>query len=68
MKLPVLSGLEIIKILVKHGYYIHNQKGSHVHLRHATRQPLTVPRHSEVARGTLKAIIDAAGLNIEDFI
>ncbi len=37
MKLPVLSGMKIIKVLSKHGYYIHDQKGSHVHMRHATK-------------------------------
>ncbi len=68
MKLPVLSGIEVIKILQKHGYYIHDQKGSHIHLRHATKPPLTVPNHKEVSRGTLKAIIEAAGLAREDFV
>ena len=67
MKLPVLSGMKIIKVLSKHGYYIHDQKGSHVHMRHATKPPLTVPNHKEVDRGTLKAIIEAAQLQREDF-
>ena len=68
MKLPVLSGVEVIKLLVKHGYYIHNQKGSHIHLRHASKPPLTVPNHKEISRGTLKAIMDAAGFTREDFL
>ena len=67
MKLPVLSGFKVVKILSKHGYYIHNQRGSHIHLRHSTKPPLTVPNHDELDRGTLKAIIIAAGLRIEDF-
>ncbi len=67
MKLPVLSARDVVKVLSKHGYYIHNQKGSHIHLRHATLPPLTVPNHGEIAKGTLKAIIEAAGLSIEDF-
>ncbi len=67
MKLPVLSSKEVLKILHKHGYYVHNQKGSHIHLRHADWQPLTVPNHQEIARGTLKAIIAASGLKVEDF-
>lgn len=68
MKLPVLSAKEVLKVLQKHSYYIHNQKGSHIHLRHPTQPPLTVPNHKEIARGTLKAIIEATGLNQEDFI
>ncbi len=68
MKLPVLSAREVIKALAKHGYYIHNQKGSHIHLRHVTKPPLTVPNHGELSRGTLKEIISVAGLQVEDFL
>lgn len=68
MKLPILSAREVIKILCKRGYYVHNQKGSHIHLRHPTRLPLTVPNHHEIARGTLKAIINDSGLELTDFI
>lgn len=67
MKLPVLSGKDVLKILAKHGYVVHNQRGSHVHLRHSTKPPLTVPLHSEISHGTLKAIIEASGLSREDF-
>lgn len=66
-KLPVISGKELIKILVKKGYYIRDQKGSHVHLRHATKSPLTVPNHKVIAKGTLKEIIKSAELKPEDF-
>ena len=66
-KLPLLSGKQVIKILQKIGYYIRNQKGSHVHLRHPIRPPLTIPNHREVARGTLREIIKQAGLSNDDF-
>jgi len=68
MRLPVLSGKEVIKALSKLGYYVRDQKGSHVHLRHPSRKPLTVPNHPEVAKGTLSAIIKEAGLTIEEFM
>lgn len=67
-RLPVLSGREVVKALSKIGYYVRDQKGSHVHLRHATRLPLTVPMHDEIARGTLRAIIRDAGLTGEEFL
>jgi predicted RNA binding protein YcfA (HicA-like mRNA interferase family) len=54
-KLPILSGKQVIKILQKIGYYIRDQKGSHVHLRHPIRPPLTIPNHREVARAELSA-------------
>ena len=67
-KLPVLSGVKVIKALTRFGYHVTDQKGSHVHLKHPTRKPLTVPNHKEVARGTLKRIINDAGLTIEAFL
>ena len=67
-RLPVLSGREVVKALSRIGYYVRDQKGSHVHLRHPERPPLTIPMHQEVARGTLRAIIRDAGLTMEDFL
>jgi predicted RNA binding protein YcfA (HicA-like mRNA interferase family) len=67
-KLPVISGKKLIKVLTKLGYYVRDQKGSHVHLRHSIRKPLTVPAHKTIARGTLRAIIRDAGLSIDEFL
>lgn len=66
-KLPVVSGKEAIKALVKLGYWVRGRESSHIHLRHSHRQPLTIPDHKEIARGTLRAIIRAAGLTTEEF-
>ena len=62
-----ISGKELIKILLKKGYWVRDQKGSHVHLRHPINSPLTVPVHKEMAVGTLKAIMKVAELKEEDF-
>ncbi|HLD48786.1 MAG TPA: type II toxin-antitoxin system HicA family toxin [archaeon] len=66
MKLPVVSGKEMLKILLKKGYYIRNQKGSHVHLRHPIKKPLTVPMHDTLDRGTLKQILKDAEISREE--
>ena len=67
-KLPVLSGREIIRALMKLGYYVRGRESSHVHLRHPAKNPLTVPDHKEVARGTLRAIIRQADLSKQEFM
>ena len=67
-KLPILSGKEVVKVLKKLGYMINDQKGSHIHLRHPVRRPLTVPNHPEIARGTLRTIIRDADLTVEKFL
>ena len=68
VKLPILSGKDVIKALGKLGYTINDQKGSHIHLRHPIGRPLTVPNHPEVARGTLRVIIKDADLTVEKFL
>ncbi len=69
-KLPILSGVEIVKVLVKIGYEIDHQTGSHLILRHKEKphRRLTIPKHKEIAKGTLRAIIKQAGLTREEFL
>ena len=63
-KLKVLSGSEVIRIFEKFGFLVSTQKGSHVKLQrvtiHGNKQTLTVPKHDEMDRGTLKAIFNQA--------
>lgn len=64
--LPVVSGRELVQALCRLGYSVRDQKGSHIHLRHPFRRPLTVPDHPEIARGTLRVILRDAGLAAEE--
>lgn len=60
MKLPVLPGREVIKILKKVGFEEKRQKGSHIILAKETEQgkkAVVVPNHKEVDKGTLLEII-----------
>ena len=66
--LPVISGKKLLKVLTKMGYYVRDQKGSHVHLRHPYKMPLTIPNHDPIARGTLRAIIKQLGMSVEEFV
>jgi len=54
--------------LVKLGYRQARQKGSHVRLVCAGRQPVTVPLHDELDRGTLRSIIRTAEISVEEFV
>ena len=59
-KLRVLSGREICKILVEHGFEKVRQKGSHIIMqkkRGNTTVTVPVPDHNEVKMGTLLGII-----------
>ena len=63
-KLKVLSGKEVIGILEELGFFVANQKGSHVKLKRTIEnnisQTLTIPDHTELDKGTLKAIYNQA--------
>ncbi|HAM37940.1 MAG TPA: type II toxin-antitoxin system HicA family toxin [Elusimicrobia bacterium] len=65
-KLPVLSGRELIKILKKVGFEVVRQKGSHVSLQKEQFRTV-VPLHSELAKGTLIAILHQCGISREEF-
>jgi predicted RNA binding protein YcfA (HicA-like mRNA interferase family) len=67
--LPRISGREVVKALLKVGYEQDRQRGSHIILRqvNSPHRRLVVPDHSEVAKGTLRAIIRQAGLTVEEF-
>jgi predicted RNA binding protein YcfA (HicA-like mRNA interferase family) len=64
-KLPVLSGEKLIKILVREGFTVRRQSGSHVVMQKAERV-FAVPLHEELKKWTLNAILKQAGLEIED--
>ncbi|KXG73766.1 hypothetical protein AN618_24640 [Fervidicola ferrireducens] len=65
-KLPVVSGLEVIKALAKAGFYRVSQRGSHVKMRHPGGRIAIIPLHDELAPGTLRSILKQAGLSVEE--
>ncbi len=67
--LPRVSGREVVKALTKVGYAQDRQRGSHIILRQiaSPHRRIVVPDHSEVAKGTLRAIIRQAGLTVDEF-
>ena len=69
-KLPVLSGIKVVKALSGIGYELDHQTGSHMILRHKEEphRRLTVPNHDEIAKGTLLAIIRQSGLTRDEFM
>ena len=66
--LPRISGRECLKVLIKSGFYLKRQEGSHMIVRKDSPfSQLVIPDHKELDRGTLRAIIRQAGLTIEEF-
>ena len=70
MRIPLLSGQEVIKRLKKAGFIATRQKGSHVRLEKFNGEKtikLTVPMHPQIKKGTLNQILKDSEINIEDF-
>ncbi len=62
-RLPRVSGREVVKALAAIGYEFDPQRGSHIVIRQ-TKPPhrrLTIPDHTEVAKGTLRRLFDKPG-------
>jgi len=71
MRLPQISGKELIKILSKCGFRFVRQKGSHVRLENKTNEELikiTIPMHSKLKKGTLSRIIKDSKLSEDEFL
>lgn len=69
-KLSVIKARELLKSLIKLGFYKHHQVGSHIQLKHEDGRRTTIPYHpnQEIRRGTLKAIINDLDMTVEEFI
>lgn len=68
-KLPVVSGKECVKIFEKLGFYIKRQEGSHIILRRDNPfSQVVIPNHKTLDRGTLRAILRQADIDIEEFV
>lgn len=70
-RLPRLTSKRVLKCLLREGFYIHHQTGSHVNLRHLSKPYLhvVIPRHArELAPKTIKSILAQTELTVEDFL
>lgn len=68
-KLPVISGAHAVKAFCRAGWHIDRQRGSHVVLlKEGHIASLSIPQHRELAPGTLRSLLRASGLSVEDFL
>lgn len=66
-ELPRISGDEAIKVFIILGFRQVRQKGSHVVMRRDNKG-CVIPRHKELALGTLRSAIRQAGISVDDFV
>ncbi len=69
-KLPRITSRKILAVLLRSGFYVHHQSGSHVNLRHNVKAHLhvVVPAHGrDLSLKTLKSILIQAELTNQEF-
>jgi len=70
-RLPGAKPREVLRALERAGFFVHHVSGSHYVRKHPDQPHLrvTVPYHNrDLKRGTLSAIIQQAGLTVEEFV
>jgi len=71
-KYPILTPHEIIRILKLFGFTFKSQRGSHIKYTNEgigkVARTVIIPMHDEVARGTLKSILEQADLTLDEFL
>ncbi|HEY0169636.1 MAG TPA: type II toxin-antitoxin system HicA family toxin [Pyrinomonadaceae bacterium] len=67
--LPVLSGREVMKAFESFGWNVSRQSSSHIIMtKQGETVTLSIPDHREVAKGTLRSLIRAANLTVDEFV
>lgn len=68
MKLPVLSGRQVLAALQRLGFWEIHRKGSHVKLEHSDGRRIVFPFHDEVDRYTLRGALRDADVPEKEFL
>ncbi len=68
MSLPTVGWREVLKAIHKIGFNPVRQTGSHIILEHVDGRHTTVPRHPEIRRGLLLAILRDVNITRDEFL
>ena len=67
--LPSISGERAVRVFQKAGWVKDRQRGSHIILiKPGYPASLSVPQHREIAPGTLRALVRAARMSVDEFV
>jgi len=68
-KLKVISGMKAVKAFRKAGWSVARYKKNHIIMeKSGSIVTLSVPKHKELKRGTLRDLIKDADLTVEEFV
>ena len=70
-KVPRVTAKKLLSALLRSGFYVHHQTGSHVNLRSYKRAYLhvVIPNHNnDLSIKTIKSIIAQAEITVEELV
>ncbi len=69
-RIPTITSHQMLKVLLRNGFFIHHQTGSHIILkREKDKRRVVLPFHPcDLHRGVMKSIQNQAGLSDEEFM
>jgi len=70
MKLPVVSGDDVLTMLIREGYVVQSRKGSHVTIKSSSEpyHRVTIPLHNPLKKGTLLNILSQVNMGREELL
>jgi len=68
MKLPLLSGRQVLRALERLGFIEAHRRGSHIKMIHPDGRIIVFPYHDEVDRYTLKGALTDASVDVDEFM
>jgi predicted RNA binding protein YcfA (HicA-like mRNA interferase family) len=68
VKLPLLSGKQVLATLASLGFIEFHRKGSDVKMKHSDGRIIVFPFHDELDRYTLRGALRDADVDMADFI
>jgi predicted RNA binding protein YcfA (HicA-like mRNA interferase family) len=68
VKLPLLTGRQVLAALQRLGFIERHRKGSHLKMEHPDGRRIVFPFHDEVDRFTLRGALRDANVAVEDFL
>ncbi len=68
MKLPLLSGKQVLAALARLGFVEIHRKGSHLKMKHPDGRIVVFPFHDEVDRYTLRGALRDADIDLSAFV
>ena len=68
-RLGNISGKDAVKVFQRAGWRPLGQVGSHmVMVKQEAKANLSIPQHKELSVGTLRALIRASGMSVDEFL